>query len=644
MKTTPKLLLLLLITGIHLNMVGQEICNNGIDDDGDNLIDLNDMVDCACDSTINSEVVSLIPNPSFEEHWCVPMDFSSLDCATGWVQATDATSDYYIVEENGFYLSNTPLPLPDGNGIVGFIVSSSSFGGPPVIYYEEYVGACLLAPLEAGVEYTIQMYLAGSSIDGSGIDLNQGAYYGPLDITIFGSASCPTWPVLSFNACPVGFDDWTELGSVSYQADETWQQISITFVPTFDVESVMIGGPCTLTDDFNLDDFNMAYPYFWVDNLTLNTSASFSNQAITSGSLCTDDLVLHGNADSLLTEFQWYYNGIALPGQTDSLLLLSELGLSTGTYQFMSSSSDGFCSIYEMEVNPPDSVDIEISAVNNVGCYPLTVSFENLTDTDNCFWNFGDGTTSSDCQPTHTYTESGTYSVTYTITTTEGCEYSAVYNNLVTVLEPPVSNFSLSPDVGCSPMEVILTNNSQFADTYLWNLGDGAVFTTADNDPFAHQYLAENLSDTYTVQLIAKRDPNCADTSSISLVTNVCGCNNPDAINYNVLAGVDDGSCIFPQASIFVPNVFTPNGDSENQRFELKTQYLKYLRLVIYDRWGNEVFNKESNSPDSNNPGWDGTYGGTDASEGVYYFLYEASDTQQKKYEGEGYFHLLRNN
>ena len=56
-------------------LIGQaEICDNGIDDDQDGLIDLNDD-DCACTVI---EPVSVIPNPSFEDMNCCPTERSQL--------------------------------------------------------------------------------------------------------------------------------------------------------------------------------------------------------------------------------------------------------------------------------------------------------------------------------------------------------------------------------------------------------------------------------------------------------------------------------------------------------------------------------------------------------------------------------------
>ena len=63
-------------------LFAQENCFNGIDDDGDGLIDINDTEDCFCEGTSGGEIESIIPNPSFEDFSCCPTTFSQLNCAT----------------------------------------------------------------------------------------------------------------------------------------------------------------------------------------------------------------------------------------------------------------------------------------------------------------------------------------------------------------------------------------------------------------------------------------------------------------------------------------------------------------------------------------------------------------------------------
>jgi hypothetical protein len=68
-----KRLILFLLLIINFNLYSQEICNNGIDDDLDGLIDLQDTTDCFCElSQPDSSISSLIPNPSFDQRSCCP--------------------------------------------------------------------------------------------------------------------------------------------------------------------------------------------------------------------------------------------------------------------------------------------------------------------------------------------------------------------------------------------------------------------------------------------------------------------------------------------------------------------------------------------------------------------------------------------
>ena len=120
MKASLYIFTILLIQGFAFS---QEVCDNGMDDDLDGLIDLQDTTDCFCQLVkADSSLSSLIPNPSFESRTCCPSAASQLSCANNWVQASGATSDYF--NTCGLRAIGTwpqpPLPLPDGNGYVGF--------------------------------------------------------------------------------------------------------------------------------------------------------------------------------------------------------------------------------------------------------------------------------------------------------------------------------------------------------------------------------------------------------------------------------------------------------------------------------------------------------------------------------------------
>jgi gliding motility-associated-like protein len=209
----------------------------------------------------------------------------------------------------------------------------------------------------------------------------------------------------------------------------------------------------------------------------------------------------------------------------------------------------------------------------------------------------------------------------------------------VDILNPPIAEFSISPLSGCDPLLVTLTNQSQNADTYIWNFGDGQNATVSDMAPFTHLYSDPTVSpQNYVIQLIVKQGQNCSDTTTNVVTTNICGCTNPEATNYNSIATVDDGSCILPNPDIQAPNIFTPNNDGANDVFFLTSKNLKTLRLVVVNRWGNTVFDKSTEDVILNNPTWSGEK----AEEGVYFYRYEATGFTGNELIGHGFIHLVR--
>jgi gliding motility-associated-like protein len=543
----------------------------------------------------------------------LPIVLVELSCSDTWEQATFATSDYFLNLPGGLWDNIIPMPVPDGQGVAGFVITSYPIDleGSEFVIYNEYIGGCLLAPMEAGVEYTIQMSLAGSSWDGS--FNSSGVFYGPIDITIFGSSTCPQWPIplepLGIDlGCPTFLEEWVELGYASYTADETWQTITIQFTPSTDIQAIMIGGPCELPSDFTIDLItNTAFPYFWIDNLLLNETSLFSSIE-TTGSYCAEDLTLLGTSDTLAEYVQWYYEGVAISAQTDGQLAWSDLNLSEGTYQFIAFQNDSTCAVSQIEVSLPPSITPAIEASTQSGCEPLTVQFNHITPTPSiaCAWDFGDGNTAEECNPTHVYTESGFYSIDIRVTFENGCTYDTVYQQYIEVIAPPQAVFTASPQpttVNDTQITFYPESNDAIVQ-WQWNFGE--VFPNTDNveNPTV---LFPTIPGNYPVELIIVNSTGCVDTISAFIFID------------------SDGT-------ITLPNIFSPNGDGDNDRFEPFEAFPGNWQLTIFNRWGVEIFTTQNLSQ-----GW----GGTDASEGTYYWILQPLQGQQGVSKS-GYVMLVR--
>jgi len=136
------------------------------------------------------------------------------------------------------------------------------------------------------------------------------------------------------------------------------------------------------------------------------------------------------------------------------------------------------------------------TAANTTGCGPLEVKFSSAAsaNTTDWSWQFPGGTpaTSTAQHPTVTYAAAGTYSVTLTVSNAAG-SHTATQSNLVTVNPLPTAAFSAAPN----GTNVMFSNTSSSAVSYVWDFGDSQTSTTANP---SHTYATEG---TYTVTLTA---------------------------------------------------------------------------------------------------------------------------------------------
>lgn len=328
-------IILLLSLLLSLGASAQEICDNAIDDDLDGLIDLNDTLDCACESLyVPQQILNVIPNPSFELQSCCPSTYSEMECVDDWAQAIRPTPDY--IDPCDFMPAVAITPFPEGSRIVGtFFITD----------WPEYFAVDLSGPLLAGTTYDLVFQIAGRSCMGD-LDSLCAFYGGPVDVTLFGFQNAFTY--MEIYECPVSYG-WQEVGSFLYDPSPVWQQKSISFTPTFNMNSMMIGPPCNLPPSYPvLGVGNGCSPYFMYDDLKLYSGTT--NAVIEqSGDYCLNDLALIAPASDT-GSFQWYLDGVALLGETDSVLNVSSNNYGIGEYTFRQSTQDT-CAVAHITVS-----------------------------------------------------------------------------------------------------------------------------------------------------------------------------------------------------------------------------------------------------------------------------------------------------
>lgn len=201
-----------------------------------------------------------------------------------------------------------------------------------------------------------------------------------------------------------------------------------------------------------------------------------------------------------------------------------------------------------------------------------------------------------------TVTTPGVYSVS--VNNSCGTDVETVTISIASVS----ASFTPSVTTGAAPLAIDFTNTSDpSAVSFSWNFGDGSVETSTSPSHLFTQ------SGQYPVELTA---------------TNAIGCSD----KYSILIEVLD----IP-SSLTIPNIFTPNGDHQNDEFIVVAERIESYTLQILNRWGNVILTIQDPLI-----GWDGTIQGDQASEGTYFYQVTATGADKKNYNETGFFELQR--
>jgi gliding motility-associated-like protein len=248
-----------------------------------------------------------------------------------------------------------------------------------------------------------------------------------------------------------------------------------------------------------------------------------------------------------------------------------------------------------------DTVNVNVNALPVVnfqadvyeGCQPLAVNFTNLSATTpsvtSWLWNFGNGDSSVFSDPGYIYTLPGSFVVDLNGTSDSGCVTKFTMPGYILVHPTPVASFYYTPpnDIDFLNPEVAFHNTSTNSDNVYWSFGDS--FVSILQDP-THVY---SDTGTYQVQLIVSTIHSCVDSIRLPIKVSEI-------------------------STIYIPNAFTPDGNSLNDLFTPKGIDLLDYKMQIFDRWGEKIFE----SPELN-VGWDGKYRGTLCKEDVYVYKIE---------------------
>ena len=205
---------------------------------------------------------------------------------------------------------------------------------------------------------------------------------------------------------------------------------------------------------------------------------------------------------------------------------------------------------------------------------------------------------------------------TYTISGVDKNGCTATDTVKVNVLTQPKASFELSATevyaAPSQPASIVITNTTKDALKYVYNYGNG--------EPIEEETTLASKTAIYKVPGVA--------TVALTVYNGAC----TDAFSLPLIIKKIDTTSI-----IKLPNVFTPNGDGENDEFMISVKNAKTLHLSIFNRWGNVVYEITDTSPT-----WDGKINGYLADEGVYFYEYTIETQSGPPLKGNGFIQLIR--
>jgi len=230
--------------------------------------------------------------------------------------------------------------------------------------------------------------------------------------------------------------------------------------------------------------------------------------------------------------------------------------LNSGFYTVSLTVSNGFTSNTKIvtnyiNVNPSPQVFFTVND-STLTCPPKTVQFTNQSilgavGPATYFWDFGDGSTSTLQNPTHTYINGGNFTVTLSVTNASGCVKFKTKNNYIPVSVPPNVNFTSNNNLSCTvPSTVNFTNTTTGGVSYVWSFGT-TPNTTATTFNASHTY---TNAGSYTIKLTATNANGCVDSNIKPAFVNI----GPISVNFTKSA-----SSVCKGVSVNFTNTTTPS-------------------------------------------------------------------------------------
>ncbi len=451
----------------------------------------------------------------------------------------------------------------------------------------------------------------------------------------------------SFNGATASIDIIAKSGSTVWVNNNTISSSAIMTPGNTEWEVYKLSG---ITGDINIKSDNNVYVsmttsmgargaagYFsGFSDRSLNpdiTSISYNGGKLINESCIDGQFVITKPAQQINKDITYYYlisgtalNGVDFTFISDSIFIPA--GQTIGSID-IDAHEDGIdegqetiiLTLYNSEICNHDSTlsatlvieenaSIDFSIENSSGCSPLSSSFtmeSSNNEFSSVYWDFGDGSFSTELNPVHEYQTPGFYSVALYVLGPAPC-YDTLYvlqEDAIYVEETPVAGFTLDTDyIDACNSKVQIFSDAQGATEFLYDFNEPNSHSSDEHPSYTYQ----NDGSHYITQVVFS-DHGCSDTSIQEIYVE--------------------------PFNLFAPNTFTPDGDKYNNVFNVVVDLELYeWHLTIMNRWGEILFESYDISK-----GWNGSYfDGSIAQDGTYQWIAEyiscSSDNIRKRITG----------
>lgn len=318
-------------------------------------------------------------------------------------------------------------------------------------------------------------------------------------------------------------------------------------IAAFSVDSSQGCGPFTVNFT-NTSTGAVSYEWVFGDGDTSDTAVSSFSHTYTNISGTTDVLTaslvvtsVNGCADTLQQPIQVYSTVFAAFGQSDTAgcsplnvnfsnnslyadsyfwdfgdgsavdttanpahVFINNGTLDTTYFTSLIIQSNEGCSdtvLSQVTIYPSPTAILAATPISQI--FPnTTVSVVNLSSAGNWnyAWDFGDGFTDTSMNPgSHSYSTWNSYTISLIVYSNECSDTTETV--VIIIQPPPIAGFNLSDTAGCRPITVTFNDTSLYADSLMWDFGDGTpFFFTSDTADFTHTFYNAGI---YVVTLTA---------------------------------------------------------------------------------------------------------------------------------------------